>query len=331
MSYPEEALQPLSFKDRRGRLIAGGILQIIAGVCCAFGLAVTALSLLIFNDLADESNENLLNISLLFGLCLYTAAALWFIIMGLGSLSMRRWARALTLAVAWISLVGGTITLLGVAIFMPKMLQAMTSAEDLPANMVYISSIIGILVSAFIYIVYPGILVLLYSGKDVKRTCEVYNPLPCWTDRCPLPILAASLILCLHSFPLLYMVIPLQKSTPAALLLVPLAILVFLALAWGFYRLYTPAWWCAILASPLLLGLAVFIYSRINYSEMFQSMGVNEKAFGQMDIKALMDNPGAWMPTALMAISFLGFLVYTKRYFKKQETPPADTDSSIEA
>lgn len=331
MSDPEQTLQSLPFKDRRGRLIAGGILQIIAGVCCAFGFAFSFLGMLIVNDLADESNENFLNISLLFGLCLYTVAALWFIIMGLGSLSMRRWARALTLAFAWISLVEGTTALLGMAIFMPKMLQAMTSAEDLPANMVYISSIIGILVPAFLYIVYPGILVLLYSGKDVKRTCEYYNPLPCWTDRRPLPILAASLILCLHPFHLLFMVIPLQKSDPAVLLLVPLAILVFFALAWGFYRLYTPAWWGAILASPLLLGLAVFIYSRIDYTELFQSMGVDEKAFGQMGTNAFMDNSGTWMSTALMAICIWGFLLYTKRYFKKPGTPPVVTDIRIEA
>lgn len=339
MSDPEETLQSLPFKDRRGRLIAGGILQIIAGVCCAFALALSALGMFIFNDLAEETDKNLLNIPILIGLCMYTAAMLWFLIIGLGSLSMRRWARALTLIAAWAGLVMGTATFFGMAISMPKISQIMAHNEGMPPDMGYISAIIGMTVTAFIYIVFPGILILLYSGKDVKRTCEHYNSALSWTDRRPLPILAVSLVLCFQPYTISFTFLYLHNSSrfgswfqgPLSLLIFTPGILVFLVLALGFYRLRTWAWWGAIIFIPLVFGFNAFTYTRENPSEVLKNMGVDEKLFGDMDMEALMGNPGTWIPSILMMICFLGFLLYTKRYFKKTETPPTDTDSTIEA
>ncbi|NLV46916.1 MAG: hypothetical protein GXY07_20740 [Candidatus Hydrogenedentes bacterium] len=339
MSDPEETLQSLPFKDRRGRLIAGGILQIIAGVCCAFGLAFTVLGLVIFRDLADETNKTLLKIPMLTGLCMYATETFCFLIMGLGSLSMRRWARALTLIAAWAWLVMGIATCIQMLFFMPKMFQAMTHAESMPLDMGYISAIIGMTFIAFTYIVFPGILILLYSGNDVKRTCEHYNPELSWTDKRPLSVLAASLVLCFQPFTFFFTFLYLHNSSrfgswfqgPLSLLIFTPGILVFLVLALGFYRLRTWAWWGAIIFIPLVFGFNAFTYTRENPSEVLKNMGFDEKLFGDMDMEALMGNPGAWIPSVLMMICFLGFLLYTKRYFEKPETPPTDTVNKIEA
>ncbi len=49
-------------------------------------------------------------------------------------------------------------------------------------------------VTAVIYVIIPGALVLFYGSKHAKETCERRDPKVRWTDKCPLPVLAVSLM-----------------------------------------------------------------------------------------------------------------------------------------
>lgn len=332
MLYPEETLQPLPFKDRKGRLIAGGILQIIAGICCAFGLAATVLAIFIFRDLAEETDKHVFNTPILFGICMYAAAMLWFLIVGLGSLSMRRWARALALITAWVGLVTGTATAAGMLISIPMTSQMLSHTKEMPSDMGYIFAIIGMIVVAILYIVFPGILVLLYSGKQVKQTCEYYNPQPSWTDKRPLPVLAASIMLCLQPCSLFFVFAYVQNVWIVGpwfqgfLVLLPttLAVLLFLVIARGFFRLRTWAWWSAIIVSSLLFGFNIVTYAKMDPMAMLENMGIDKEALGDMNMnmEAMKGNPSAWIPSLIMMLCLLSFLVYTKRYFKNNAQPP---------
>ena len=115
--------------------------------------------------------------------------------------------------------------------------------------------------------VLPGIWMLFYRSKNVKMTCEVRDPVPRWTDRCPLPVLAVSLwaavgTVAMLLFPIFYGgVLPffgifLSGISGSAVWLV-------IAVLWGYsaralYRLERSGWWI-LLAGTCLFSLSGFI------------------------------------------------------------------------
>src|SRR5260370_37341773 len=90
------------------------------------------------------------------------------------------------------------------------------------------------------------------TRKDVKRTCELHDPKPRWTDRCPLPVLGLSLWLFFGALAMLIvpfafrLVFPLFGILLVGWLGVIVSIVfaaVWLYAAWALYRLDRRGWW----------------------------------------------------------------------------------------
>ena len=104
---------------------------------------------------------------------------LWFLTMGFGTIYMRRWARALSLVVCWMWLVFGGFGLIVSCFSLPGMYSQMPMGPDIPAYFPKIMMVFILISTGVFMVAIPGILVLLYSGRHVKATCEQYNPEVC--------------------------------------------------------------------------------------------------------------------------------------------------------
>jgi hypothetical protein len=108
MSEPSSA----PYTDQRVRLVVLGLLQIALGLFAALGAIVSVLGAFFAADVPGMSPAS----TMIPGVILYVIVATLMIILGVGSILNRRWARALTLILGWIGLAIGILGLIAVTI-----------------------------------------------------------------------------------------------------------------------------------------------------------------------------------------------------------------------
>lgn len=326
MSYSEEALQSQSFKAARTRLIAGGILQLIAGIDCAYQFAYATYGLYYFTYFPATVEHSFLYTPF-FKFCQFAFLTPWFLIMALGSLSMRRWARSLTLIAAGAMLVMGISILISVGFIRPLFFRFLPHPESMQFDISY--SFIRYTVRLVVqnYFAFPVILILLYSDKGLKQICEHFAPQPSWTDRRPLPVLAASFLLCFQLYPLSRIFSSQQELMSVGWLerqIVPQATVLVIVLSFvisrGLYRLRTWAWWSAIITTPLFFISFTTLYIQGHYEEIIYHARYYENTPGK--IEALNVISDVWLPALLVMLCLMVFLIYIKRYFKDKAASP---------
>ena len=177
------------FRDRRGGLLAFGILQIIIGLICALFVLVLAAALELTSRRGIAPPSNIAPAFVIYG-----AAAFYFITVGSGSIRARRWARAMSVAfsAAWLAV--GIAVVLSSLLFIRRTLVFVRPSE----TALVIGSTAAILIVAFIIL--PLALFLFYRRDDVQLTCETHDPAIRWTDRVPWPVLAVATLLGFASF-----------------------------------------------------------------------------------------------------------------------------------
>jgi hypothetical protein len=249
-------------KDRRAGLIAFGVLHILLG-CFSF------LLLLRIAAIAANAAQNLF---------LDSAATVYFIATGIGSMRGRRWARALIAAAS------GAWTVLG--FFVLAVLLVMRTS--LPPQIIVAIAIFAIAL--------PLLLTLFYASRDTALTADELDPKVRWTDRVPVPVLALCAVLAFFSIETLMtsgrqtfvLFGHLLTGAPAALAMIAFGIL-FAHLAIQAYRLRESAWWVLMLLH--VIGGAT------------SAMGLQ------------LHSPALWTMIAVIWIAYLCFLIWLRRYF----------------
>lgn len=319
------------FKDCTTGLTVFGILQVLLG-----GLWVVLALFMIMGMLASRALEApgapMDARMMVLALLLYFLLAAWFITMGVGSIMTRRWARALVLVSSSIWLVCGLIGLVMVVAIIPGMFGQMGEAGQLPPGMVVVMVVVATVFMVFFYVLIPGALVLFYGNRNVKATCEFKDPQVRWTDRCPLPVLALSLILGGWAVSMLMMgsygwVIPffgrIVSGLPGAVLCL-VAAAAFGFSAWGAYRLNMTAWWGAVILIVAWTASLAVTFTQVSFSDYMQAYyeQMNLPA-QQMDMMKQFLTPqmsGMGWVSLIWFVGFLGYLLYIKRYFKTSTT-----------
>ena len=193
MTQYNEEIKNTDFKDRTVGLILFGALYILIGAFCILMTALMLISL-IFTGLFDSFTSSSTQQSLIPALLFYFFAAIWFIWLGIGSIKARRWARALILVASWLWLVTGVISTIYMAISMPQVYEKMVQSQQLSRASASIAQHVTSAVMVILYVIIPVLFVLFYGSKNVKATCEHKDTRIRWTDKCPLPVLALSLL-----------------------------------------------------------------------------------------------------------------------------------------
>jgi len=323
MTDYEETLQGSNFKDMKTGLMVFGILQIIFG-----GFCVLMVPFMIFGMIAsvflDKSSATAMSPAMMIpGVLVYVLLAAWCISMGIGSIKARRWARALLLVTSWLWLVGGINGIIFMLLFMPDMFEKMGENKQIPEGVAIFMKYAMIGFMVVFYVIIPAVLVLFYGNKNVKATCEFRDTKVRWTDKCPLPVLALSLIFASSAVSMLSMglygwTIPffgfiLSGVKGAAVVLVFMLLLGYVA--WGTYRLTIKAWWCAVLA---IIGWALsagITFSRVSILDYYERMNFPEQQFDIIKQYIIPLDYTTVLFFGFWVVGFLCYLLYTRRYF----------------
>jgi hypothetical protein len=262
---------------------------------------------------------------------MYAVLAAAFIWLGVGSTQCRRWARALVLILAWIWLLSGIVGIVAAAIILPQVMSgpppgAPPGTPEMPAAAQVAVIVFALAFTSVIYIIIPGALLVFYRSPHVKATCEARDPVARWTDACPLPVLAISLMLGLGAATVPLLIVGYHSIVPcfgiylsglpgAAVLLVMMA-----AYAWGaraMYKLNIAGWWIALIGFALWMVSAAVTFARVGIIPMYELM---EFPKAQLDVfrkMSLMNSPLLPVMMAVCWLPFIGFVAYTRKFFKK--------------
>jgi hypothetical protein len=272
-----------AYPDRSTRLMLAGIFQILLGCFCGLMVLMVVAGSLLGRAAQAPHGQALNTPAMIQAGVLYLLLAVAFIWLGIGLAGARRWAWTLTVVVSWMWLIVGVISffsfmcLMGPSVWAAIAEQSKASPEAMTAMRIAMGVVL-----ACIYILLPGMFLLLCHHESVRTTCLRRDPKIRWTDRCPMPVLALSIMFALSLVSMFSLVayrcvVPVFGvfvSGAAGAAVIVLIDVVLAYLAWGTYRLQMAAWWGA-----LLLGIAgtvnmVHTISRIDPMQMYQKMGM---------------------------------------------------------
>ncbi len=323
MTDYDETLQNSGFKDMKAGLMVFGILQIILGGFCALMVPFMILGVIASAFLDNSSATAMSPTMMIPAVLLYTLLATWYICMGIGSIKTLRWARALLLVTSWIWLISGIGGFIFMLLFMPDMFEKMGENEQIPEGVATFMKYAMTGFMAVFYVIIPAVLVLFYGNKNVKATCEFRDTKVRWTDKCPLPVLALSLMFGFWAVSLLFMgvygwAIPffgfiLSGMKGAAVGLVVMLLSGYIA--WGTYRLSIKAWWGAVLLVVGWAVSAVLTFSRVSMLDYYEKMNFPEQQLDIIKQYSIPQNYAMVLFCGLSLVGFLGYLLYTRRYF----------------
>ena len=326
MLPPNEAVDPSGdFQDRKTGLVIFGILTVLMG-----GLTGLFVPFMMWGQAMAAKAGTPQNAGLMAPvIVIYGGLAIVLVWLGIGSMMARRWARALLLIFSWSWLIMGVASMGMMALMLPHIMQATNAGRApgqpaLPASANALIMVIPMIIMGVMFILIPGAWILFYRSRNVKATCEARNPVLRWTDRCPLPVIAACLWLAFSSVMMLLSAVSYKGVLPVfgTFIVGPLGMALYVLLAWiwgyaawAFYKLDRRGWWL-IVASFTLFAISAFItYSRHDVSEIFTLMGYPKEQLVQMNATGLFQGRTmAWFSLIGMA-PFLGYLLYVRRFF----------------
>ena len=241
----------------------------------------------------------------------YLIAAL-LIPLGYGHLKLRRWARTLFLTLLWSWLVVGA-PLIVVVFFI------LAGSKDLSLPV----ALIALVFLALSYLVFPGLLIRFYRGRNVRRTFETKDTKSCWVENLPMPILVLS-SLYLFYIVVLHILILFNGMFPAlgvflfglqGTLLLDISIGCLSCLIWGTLRLRLWAWWGAVILLGLFTFSTILTFFRSSYSTILSGL-----AFPPREMEFLGGLPVQGYHFAVLAgiplLITLGVAILSKRYFR---------------
>lgn len=334
-TVPPDSIPPVpAYKDRSGGMVVFGVFTILLGA-----LSGMMVPFMLLGQIMNARNPNAPASSLamlLPALLVYGGLAVVLVWLGIGSIKVRRWARALLLIFAWSWLVMGVMMMLVMVVIFPKLLANINNAmpagqQQVPPAVMVSIMVVTFLIIGFIFILIPAVWVFFYGSRHVKATCEARDPVPRWTDACPLPVLAVSLWLWFGVPMLVVMPLAYHGVVPFFGVFITGALGGFFYLllaaiwawaAWRLYRLDVRAWWVLLLALVLFSVSSVLTYMHHDIAEMYQLMGYPDAQIEQMQKSGLlMGKNMAWLTVCSM-VPFLGYLLFVKKYLTSSGRKP---------
>ncbi len=314
------------FKDRRAGLIIFGIVQIVMGACCAM-----LIPLMLMGLRANAGGAAAVNVRMVIPIIgIYAPLAVALVWLGIGSIMARRWARALILIESWMWLVVGLVSFVTIVPPMLRMFNQGLAGRQLPPSGAMYAQAIVFAVFCFMYVTLPGAFVLFYRSPHVKATCDAADPHVRWTDKCPLPVLALSLLLAFGSlsmtmtlsyggvFPFFGMLL---TGPPAIVTSLAIGIL-FAYLAWGTYKLKMSAWWITLIVYTIFLSSSVITFSLIDMMGMYRAMDFPEEQLKAIQQAKVIENMNMPVQMGIWLVLNVGYLLWVRKDFVAWPGPP---------
>ena len=325
------------YRDRSTGLQVFGVIQIILGALVALLIPMALLGAV----MSRKMTGTVMPMGTYLMTCLtYGSLAIVLITLGIGSIRARRWAWALTLILSWFSLIIGVFATVFMTAVLPtafavglrKAAAANPGAGDLPTGVTAVILTFIIVLFAVFLVAIPLAFVLFYRRQDVEATCKRRDPVDRWTDRCPLPVLAASLLFaCAAPYYLfLSFTTPLVPFFGKYLTGIPggIGCLVLAAidgcLAVWFFRVRLFGWWVGVISSALRTISAAITFARGDLMQAYSHLGWKQAQIEAMSSSPMLRGRLVLWWGLLYLLVILGYMVWIKRYF---HVPRADVGS----
>jgi len=313
------------FKDRRLGLMICGIVEILIGVCLAL-LAPLSLAAVVLTPAPASGTPSLR--SALPAAVLYLVLAAIFVVLGIGSIRARRWARDLMLSLSWVWLLTGLCSLILAGVLLPAMLGTTSSSAGLPSGIMQLVAAVTFGVLVVLYVVLPGAFVLFYRSPHVAATCRAKDDRPQWTDDCPPPVLSLAVVWALaaasifvmpaYRFVMPFFGILIDGGAGAAMWAA--ALIVCAALAWGTCRRAPWAWWGGLTATVVAAASTVLTFARISLHDFYVALDLPSD---QLALMSSLPTPRPSVTAVLWAViwgSFVVYLITVRKFFGARRT-----------
>ncbi|MAT15792.1 MAG: hypothetical protein CMJ46_11060 [Planctomyces sp.] len=312
----EDGVPP--FEDRKTGLILLGVLQVAMGGF--FAMMLLFMAAMSAGGLARGPAP--LDVrTMIPAMGIYGALAVVLVWLGFGSILARRWARALTLVLAWMWFAVGLVSLLMMFVMGPGPFNVAGNGQAPPQMMMFQVILFGTM--GCIYVILPGIYILFYQSRHVKATCDYYDPHIRWTDKCPLPVLPLTLLLASGAFSMVFsasygFVVPffgvILKGVPGALVVLLISLLCA-GLSWATFKLKMWGWW-ATLVMYVLFGISTVItFSRISMMDLYREMEFPAAQLEMLEKYGVAESKFMPVTVGVSVILMVGYLLWVRKYF----------------
>ena len=280
------AIQP--YKDRRGWLIAFGVVQLL--IAAVMFLFAVLMAFIPAAALAKNQPSSAQPMSMAAIAVFYALFGVLFATLGIGSIMSKNWARVVTFVVNWMWLTFGASGVIFMALLMPIIMQQMPQQHaDVPQNFNQpVMRITLIFMSAF-FIVLPGIFLAFYLGKNVKATCLRGQPIDGLDERpvlltvlgCWLALSAISpLFVFFTPYPVIIFGRPLFGVAGKLVILTFGVVSAFAA--WGFFTRNVRGWWVAFISNVFWVASEIYTITRFDIFQLYKEMGMDSQALVMM-------------------------------------------------
>jgi len=327
MSLGPPAVPSLPFKNRRGWLIAFGIFEIL--IACAFLLValLVGVAMIMSPHIQRAPGAPELRPGVAFvAAAFYVVPGLLFLLLGVGSIKCRTWARIGSQIASGFWLFIGTMSTLFIMFILPG---ALEQQGKLPPQQIRIAVIGFGFFSIVLMVLIPATLLVFYSLGSVRATCQTGGSglAPGATPRghtegaLPVPLIVLMLLEGMGIFSILSFLI--VRATvvfgivvhgPAVFLLFSTHAGLSVLAAWLIWRRSFAGW--AICFFKLLFWTASWVTTLLTRDllDTYREMGLSTQQLQPMS--ALPHFLGLiWGATSVGMVAYLGFIIYTRKFF----------------
>jgi hypothetical protein len=253
----------------------------------------------------------------------------WFCVMGLGSIKALRWARALMLVGSWVTVFFGTLVLALLLYLLPWVYNLLADSGILSPQMALVALYIALPVLILLQLVFPLASVVFYSLKGVLATCERRNSDPCWTDRCPLPLMAMGFVCAMGVSTVLlgattnYVVFVFGRiwgGLPGFAVVAALAS-AFGYVGWGAFARKKQAWWAAYAIILVTSSSMMLTFSELDMDEVYRLMGYTGEQIATLQHLQFLSPSVLTFVTCIWGIMACSYLVWVRDCFLPEKDP----------
>jgi hypothetical protein len=333
---------PSPYKSQRGWLIAFGVIEILIG--CVFLLMILFSGIVFLGHMGTMMPPSPISplAMMVFAGLQYGLMAAVFLTGGIGSIRCKNWARILMLVVSGLWLGFGLLTTLVMGFIFP------TAMSQQPGNISpaieHVIMAVIIAFAAFLGIILPAIFLFFYTHKSVRATCLAAKGAQPATHvsggisapALPIPLIILGVLQAIGSVTFLVFVFVMPGIIMfGAFLRGTAAVAVFLTYgvlsgysAWMVFRQKVIGWQIAMVTPSLgLISTVITYFRRPGMLQLFREAGFNSQAlriYEQFPQMLLFIQVGKMV----IAIVMIAFIVYTKRFFPKDESSTPSLSSN---
>ncbi len=242
----------------------------------------------------------------------YYLIATVLILLGIGHLKIKRWAKKLSLALLCTWLFVGA-PLLVLVYFILAGTKALSPVIALMALFFF----------ALSYLVFPWLLIRFYRGRNIRLTFETRDGKSYWIEDMPVPILVMSFlyafyIIMFHLLILFNGLFPLFGNFLfgfQGIIAIDITIACLVAILYGTLRRRLWAWWAAVVGLSMFTFSTIFTFTRSSYAAILSGL-----AFPARELEFLSGVPLQGVHFAIMTgvplLATIGLVLLSKRYFR---------------